>query len=143
MFVTYLYTGFLLCLLTKELNACFLDVFPADHDPSNKKHGENLAWFSMSIPTKPCQGPKTSSCTQCREMVKDWYDEINDYDFNTNQGKPRRVTTHFTQVVWKESTELGMAIAMSTKNFFTVARYNPKGNFGFPADYKRNVPPPL
>ena len=72
-------------------------------------------------------------------MVKDWYDEINDYNFST--GKSTGVTTHFTQVVWKATTDLGMAIAMSKKNFFTVARYNPKGNFGSLSVFMQNVPP--
>lgn len=118
----------------------FLDDTSIPHDNNRGEVGENLAWFSMSIPTKPCQGPKTSSCTQCQEMVKDWYDEITNYDFNTGQSKGG-VILHFTQVVWKESTELGMAVAMSEKNFFTVARYKPRGNFGFPKDFIRNVPP--
>ena len=73
-------------------------------------------------------------------MVKDWYDEITNYDFNTGKSTGG-VILHFTQVVWKESTELGMAVAMSEKNFFTVARYKPRGNFGYAKDFIRNVPP--
>lgn len=118
----------------------FLDDTSIPHDNNRGEVGENLAWFSMSIPTKPCQGPKTSSCTQCQEMVKDWYDEITNYDFNTGKSTGG-VILHFTQVVWKESTELGMAVAMSEKNFFTVARYKPRGNFGYAKDFIRNVPP--
>ena len=127
------------CFLTIKLTLNFPDTIPPDHDKNRGETGENLAWFMMSIPTKQCQGPKTPDCTQCREMVKDWYDEIQDYNFDTGKSNGG-VILHFTQVVWKETTELGMATAMSKENFFTVARYKPKGNFGFPEDFKRNVP---
>ena len=104
--------------------------------------GENLAWFMMSIPTKQCQGPKTPGCTQCREMVKDWYDEIQDYNFDTGKSNGG-VILHFTQVVWKETTDLGMATAKSANKFITVARYKPRGNIGLPEDFINNVPKPL
>ena len=128
--------------LTLTLTLNFSDVIPPEHEEERNGAGENLAWFTMSIPTKQCQGPKMSGCTQCREMIKDWYDEIKDFDFNTGESKGG-VITHFTQVVWKESKELGMATAKSADKFFTVARYKPRGNFGFPEDYIKNVPKPL
>jgi hypothetical protein len=35
---------------------------------------------------------------QCREIVKDWYDEEADYDFTEGHRKPGAVVLHFTQV---------------------------------------------
>jgi len=55
-----------------------------------------------------------------------WYDEVTDpgYDFN-NQGFTSG-TGHFTQVVWKGSTELGCGVA----GVYVVCRYcNGPGNF--------------
>ena len=96
----------------------------------------------MVGPTKQCQGPKKPDCVQCREMVKDWYDEIQDYIFDTGKSNGG-VISHFTQVVWKETTDLGMATAKSADKFITVARYRSKGNIDRPEDYIKNVPKPL
>ena len=56
-----------------------------------------------------------------------WYDEIKDYNFN----KPgfNSNTGHFTQVVWVDSVELGVAKATAKNGMqFVVARYFPPGN---------------
>ena len=47
-------------------------------------------------------------------------------------GKPKNegVTGHFTQVIWKESTELGFGVAKSSdSSIYVVANYHPGGNF--------------
>ncbi|XP_022803956.1 uncharacterized protein LOC111341267 [Stylophora pistillata] len=111
---------------------------------NNKGQGENLAYFHPGnpddMPTQ-CQGPKTQKCVQCREMVADWYAEESNFEYNTGKSKGG-VILHFTQVVWKETTELGMATATSATKWFSVARYKPRGNMGYPADYIENVPRP-
>lgn len=111
---------------------------------NNKGQGENLAYFQpgdpSAMPTQ-CQGPKTKDCVQCREMVADWYAEESNFDYNTGESKGG-VILHFTQVVWKETTELGMATATSADKWFSVARYKPRGNMGNPSDYIKNVPRP-
>eukprot|EP00435_Cladocopium_sp_Y103_P003093 s2756_g1.t1 len=56
-------------------------------------------------------------------MVKAWYDEIADYDFG---GDYQKGTGHFTQVVWKGSTHVGMALSEDGR--FCVANYYPGGN---------------
>ncbi|XP_058940210.2 uncharacterized protein [Pocillopora verrucosa] len=116
-----------------------------DYDSiNNKGQGENLAYFQpgdpSAMPTQ-CQGPKTKDCVQCREMVADWYAEESNFDYNTGESKGG-VILHFTQVVWKETTELGMATATSADKWFSVARYKPRGNMGNPSDYIKNVPRP-
>lgn len=58
--------------------------------------GENLAHFSP--PSEKCYGAKGPGCVQCREIVKDWYDEEGDYDFVRGHRKPGGVVLHFTQV---------------------------------------------
>ena len=45
--------------------------------------------------------------------VKRWYDEISDYDFNTHKSSNGGVTGHFTQVVWKNTKEIGNWILLS------------------------------
>ncbi|XP_032223565.1 ectin isoform X2 [Nematostella vectensis] len=115
-----------------------------EHDSSLKKlgEGENLAYFAPA--NRKCKGPEDTWCVHCGEMVKDWYDEIADYDFNKGAGKDRwSVVLHFTQVVWRGTTQVGVATAVSpvTKNFYTVARYKIPGNQGTKEDFKKNVPP--
>lgn len=58
--------------------------------------GENLAHFSP--PSEKCYGSKGPGCVQCREIVKDWYEEESDYDFSRGHRKPGGVVLHFTQV---------------------------------------------
>ena len=56
-----------------------------------------------------------------------WYDEIKNYDFS-NPGFASN-TGHFTQVIWKKSSEIGLGMAKSEsgKTYF-VAHYLPAGN---------------
>ena len=73
------------------------------------------------------------------------YDEIKDYDFETKGCKktssPNCVTGHFTQVVWNDSSKLGIgrAYGMVEQMYctWTVARYVPPGNF--PTKHGENV----
>ena len=61
------------------------------------------------------------------------------YDFASRDGSSG--TGHFTQVVWKESTVLGIGRAESEENgmkcAYIVGRYKPAGNMM--GSYKENV----
>ena len=66
-----------------------------------------------------------------------WYEEIKDYSFR-NPGFSSG-TGHFTQVIWIDSVEMGVAKATNAKGTqFVVARYNPPGNVlgSFPENVK-------
>jgi uncharacterized protein YkwD len=95
-------------------------------------YGENL-FFAAN--TAPNFNPS------CYDAVKAWYDEIKDYDF----GNPTfaAATGHFTQVVWKTSTKIGMGFASAKSGPFTkvfaVARYKKAGNMNMPGYFKANV----
>lgn len=66
--------------------------------------------------------------------VKKWYDEVAAYNYN-NPGFSSS-TGHFTQVVWKNSTQLGCGAAKGVKTlggttynaFYLVCQYSPAGN---------------
>ena len=62
------------------------------------------------------------------------------YTFGQESGSPG--TGHFTQVVWKESLELGIGKADVNENgnkcTYIVGRYRPAGNMI--GDYAKNVP---
>ena len=61
------------------------------------------------------------------------YNEIHDYDYSTTNTKNGKDIGHFTQLVWKASTKLGVGIKLKQEgvktHVYIVARYLPKGNF--------------
>ncbi|CAD6999719.1 unnamed protein product [Ceratitis capitata] len=60
------------------------------------------------------------------KVVQSWYDEIRYYDFSKGSYKPG--TGHFTQIVWRESRQLGVGIATKGDTTYVVCNYNPPGN---------------
>ena len=86
---------------------------------SDSPNGENMAEGGFS---------------NAEEVVELWYEEIEDYDYNNPVYTDD--TGHFTQVVWKETTEIGCGYNSSCGIY--VCHYNPPGNyFGqFPANVK-------
>ncbi|EFX70384.1 hypothetical protein DAPPUDRAFT_61402 [Daphnia pulex] len=82
-----------------------------------------------------CASP---SLTDGQTPVDNWYNEIQNYDF----GNPgfSSATGHFTQVVWKASTELGVGLAEGTDGWvYFCCNYSPAGNLM--SDYEDNVFP--
>lgn len=80
-------------------------------------YGENLAWNS--------QEP-----IDCGLPLKLWYDEWKIYNFQRPNVNP--ANGHFTQMVWKESAQIGCGQAISKgKNggTYTVCNYDPPGNY--------------
>ncbi|TFG89071.1 MAG: hypothetical protein E4H18_00935 [Hyphomicrobiales bacterium] len=75
-------------------------------------YGENLYW-----------GTRTTSTS----AVDWWYNEIQKYDF-ANPVYSNDVA-HFTQLVWKSSTQLGCGVALCGGRNFWVCRYSPPGNW--------------
>ncbi|GFS27175.1 Golgi-associated plant pathogenesis-related protein 1 [Elysia marginata] len=72
------------------------------------------------------------------EVTQNWYSEISKHDYKSEQSMG---TGHFTQVVWKDSKELGMGKAKSTDGkVFVVGSYRPAGNFI--GKFTENVFPP-
>jgi uncharacterized protein YkwD len=102
---------------------------PSGH--SGLGYGENLAWASYELSVSG--------------VVKMWYDEEALYDY-ANPGFTSGAG-HFTQIIWKETTEIGCAHVTgcgsdsSLKANTWVCGYNPPGNYlrQFPG----NVFPPL
>ncbi|XP_042277182.1 uncharacterized protein glipr2 [Thunnus maccoyii] len=98
-------------------------------EDSKMKDGENISEMSSSAPLK-LTGKKT---------VESWYNEIKDYNWSRPGYSGN--TGHFTQVVWKESTELGVGLATDGKKVFVVGQYRPAGNKNMPGYFEKNVLP--
>uniref|UniRef100_A0A8C7WRH7 SCP domain-containing protein n=1 Tax=Oryzias sinensis TaxID=183150 RepID=A0A8C7WRH7_9TELE len=74
--------------------------------------------------------------TSGKDAVDEWYSEIKDYNFKTSGFQSG--TGHFTQVVWKESKELGLGMATDGRTAFVVGQYRPPGNFTNPGQFEAN-----
>ena len=73
-------------------------------------------------------------------MTESWYQEIQKYDFS-NRRNYQPGTGHFTQIVWKNSEEVGFGRAQGTSMNFAVAMYYPAGNYL--GEYETNIFPPI
>lgn len=118
--------------LSAEINAVaqewaeYLIANTAWQHSGNNKYGENLYMSTGS-----------SAQEQAQRSVDSWYSEIKYYNFG-NPGFSQG-TGHFTQVVWKGSTEIGVGVGQKGSKVVVVANYSPPGNSG---QYVDNVPPP-
>lgn len=91
--------------------------------------GENVAFTGSSRPTDYAG----------KDFTDSWYSEIKDHNF----GKDHQPGTgHFTQVVWKGTTEVGFGKAKSSDGcrVYCCGSYRPPGNML--GDFKNNVFPP-
>lgn len=106
---------------------------------SHGDYGENIAYSSSS------SFPDTQKAYN--DATNNWYNEVKDWSFDTNEGCPGKVTTHFTQLVWKEAVQLncahGTGIIDDKKKSYVVCQYFEKGNFGGPEDYDVSVGDPV
>nr|QNH72467.1 toxin candidate TRINITY_DN13476_c0_g1_i1 [Pachycerianthus borealis] len=105
---------------------------------SGSSYGENLYWKQSTV------------AGTCENAVDSWYSEEQYYDYSTGtqkSGYESEAIGHFTQVVWKSTSEVGVGIAIkktTTKNgcqiyyeTYIVGQYNPSGNWG--GQYTTNV----
>lgn len=90
---------------------------------SSGNYGENLLFYSAGSPT---------------QATTLWYDEVSLYIYGTGYSPS---TAHFTQIVWRGSTSLGVGIATSgSGRTYVVAHYYPQGNMA--DQFTANVLPP-
>jgi uncharacterized protein YkwD len=96
------------------------------HNPEPQGFGENLA-------------ASTAGGYSVAEVVGLWVDEARDYDLARNRCAPGKVCGHYTQVVWRATTQVGCARKLCrTNNPFGgrkdlpwelwVCNYAPQGN---------------
>lgn len=77
------------------------------------KYGENL--FTISGDTA---APSA--------VVKDWVSEAKNYDYRSNSCQG--VCGHYTQIVWRDTREVGCAVAPGRNGETWVCNYSPPGN---------------
>lgn len=91
----------------------------------NSQVGENIYVLSG-------QELSANAKTLAKDVVKSWYSEVANYNYS----KPgfSDSTGHFTQVIWKNTTQLGCGSARGATDlqgksaFYVVCQYSPAGN---------------
>ncbi|XP_011868306.1 PREDICTED: protein PRY1-like isoform X7 [Vollenhovia emeryi] len=100
---------------------------------SSSPYGENI--YSMQ-----CSDPKL--IVSAREVISKWYFEKKEHKFGI---EPKVLNTcmyrHFTQIVWKSTTEMGIAMAKRDGTCVVVACYHPRGNIV--GQFSENVLKPI
>jgi pathogenesis-related protein 1 len=91
------------------------------HRPNNQ-YGENIFMGSSNYaPLDASEG---------------WYSEKKDYTYGKFTGKGG--TGHYTQMVWQNTTQVGVGVAISASgDIYVVANYAPAGNYIGEYPYQR------
>merc|ERR1712227_523241 len=81
--------------------------------------GQNLAWDWRS--------PAPTGNMEPAKAVTMWYDEKKDYNYAANSCS--KVCGHYTQVVWKDTKEVGCAARVCGNSRLVACDYYPPGNW--------------
>jgi hypothetical protein len=85
--------------------------------PWAQKHGENIFWG----------GGEEYSALNASES---WYSEIKAYKYGRLKNDNWYKTGHYTQMVWKTTTHVGIGKAVCKNgSILIVANYSPPGNY--------------
>ncbi|GLC39800.1 hypothetical protein PLESTM_000943500 [Pleodorina starrii] len=85
-----------------------------------------------------------NTAMSCVSATDGWYNEVSQYKFTRrpwtdNQPNFSNIG-HFTQLVWKSSTQLGCGAAKGANNCYVVAcHYSPAGNMVGDSSFYANV----
>lgn len=106
----------------KQTNHCQMR-----HSKPDGKYGENIFWGSA---LNWSDGRKELQKVSPQQVVDSWGSEQKDYDYANNSCTPGRMCGHFTQMVWRETTTVGcaMAVCEDTETQVWVCQYQPAGN---------------
>ena len=108
-----------LAKLSREWALALLRKGVLEHRP-NSPHGENIAWFAGER-LKPA------------DVIDNWGNEIEFYDHGKNICTEDSDCEHYTQIVWKNSREVGCGSAWGPHpkygiQEYWVCSYSPAGN---------------
>ncbi len=85
--------------------------------PWKQNYGENIFWG----------GGEDYSALDASES---WYSEIKDYKYGKLNNSNWYNTGHYTQMVWKNTTHVGIGVAVCKNgSILIVANYSPSGNY--------------
>lgn len=92
-----------------------------------QKFGENLYWASAIRQSK---GRRNVQQITPAIVVFSWAGEVNNYLYATNSCMSGKVCGHYTQMVWKQTQNVGCGQAVcADKSQIWVCNYDPPGNW--------------
>eukprot|EP00080_Pristionchus_pacificus_P008809 PDM68829.1 hypothetical protein PRIPAC_47131 [Pristionchus pacificus] len=102
---------------------------------------QHLAWQDSGLPHSSGNYGENLFCcggTAATDATHLWYNEVSMYNFHT--GGYSTATGHFTALVWRGTSSLGVGIAQSgSGRTYVVAHYYPPGNHA--GQFQQNVRP--
>lgn len=98
------------------------------HSKPEGKYGENLYWASATLWS---DGRREFPKLQPEKAVDSWGSEKLNYNHKNNSCKPGKMCGHYTQMVWKDTSKVGcaMAVCEDSKEQIWVCQYQPAGNW--------------
>lgn len=98
------------------------------HSAPDGQYGENLYWASA---IEWSNGKRELQKVSPKKVVDSWAGERADYDYAHNRCAAGKMCGHYTQVVWRTTTEVGCAVAVcgNTLEQVWVCQYRPAGNW--------------
>ncbi|OGS96466.1 MAG: SCP-like extracellular [Gallionellales bacterium RIFCSPLOWO2_02_FULL_57_47] len=107
----------------KQTNRCKMR-----HSTPEGRYGENLYWASALAWS---DGRRELQKVSSEKPVDSWGSEKLDYSYKKNSCKPGKMCGHYTQMVWRTSTQVGcaMAVCEDSQEQVWVCQYQPAGNW--------------
>ncbi|ODM87300.1 Golgi-associated plant pathogenesis-related protein 1 [Orchesella cincta] len=108
-----------------------------------RRHAEYLAENNILVASSTSQNVGEAEGNReeeaVRKVIRSWYREERHYDYK--QPGFREETRHYSALVWKSTTEVGIGVAWNPikKVYVVVANYNPVGNRN--GEFNQNVVP--
>lgn len=101
------------------------------HRSGSPPYGENLYMSSAIIWTKNnTETAREKNRITVQDVIKAWADEEQWYNYKSNSCKPGQQCGHYTQIVWRDTTEVACAVKFCGDQSQTwVCSYNPPGNY--------------
>lgn len=98
------------------------------HSKPDGRYGENLYWASA---LQWSDGRRELQRVSPDKVVNSWAGEKADYDYVNNRCAPGKMCGHYTQIVWRNTNEVGCAVAVceDTQEQIWVCQYKPAGNW--------------
>lgn len=92
-----------------------------------ESYGENIYWAS---PLRWSDGRTEVQTVNASDVARAWAEEKPDYNYASNSCQPGKQCGHYTQMVWRDSTEVGCGMTLCPdKAQIWVCNYNPPGNW--------------
>lgn len=89
-----------------------------------KLYGENIFWGSSAKYFNP------------KDASEEWYNEIKLYRYGQITEKNWEATSHYTQMIWKNTKEVGVGVSICPNGaIIIVANYFPAGNYLYQYPY--------